>query len=110
MRALYQRRKGRDLFDLAVALDETALDPDRVIAAFSQYMEHGGYDVTRAQFEQNMEAKLRNPQFNADIGPLLATGFSWNGEEAAESVRSRLIGRLPGDPWKVGDKSEGIAE
>ena len=110
LRALYQRRKGRDLFDLAVALEETALDPDRVIAAFSQYMEHGGHDVTRAQFEQNIEAKLRDAQFNADIGPLLAAGFSWNGAEAAESVRSRLIGRLPGDPWKGDNKSEGTAE
>lgn len=102
LRALYQRRKGRDLFDLAVALEEAAPDPDRIIAAFSQYMEHGGHDVTRAQFEQNIAAKLRDAQFNADIGPLLAAGFSWNSEKAAESVRSNLIVRLPGDPWKGG--------
>ena len=84
LRALYQRRKGRDLFDLAVALEETALDPERVIAAFLQYMEHGGHDVTRAQFERNVQAKLRNAQFNADIGPLLAAGFSWEREKASD--------------------------
>ena len=100
LRALYQRRKGRDLFDLAVALEKTALDPDRVVAAFSKYMERGGHDVTRARFEQNIEAKLRDPQFNADIGPLLVAGFSWDGEKAAESVRTRLIARLPGEPRK----------
>ncbi len=97
LRALYQRRKGRDLFDLAVALEKTTLNPDRVIAAFVQYMEHGGHDVTRPRFEQNIEAKLCDALFNADIGPLLATGFSWNSKEAAESVRSRLIARLPDD-------------
>lgn len=100
LRALYQRRKGRDLFDLAIALEKAPLDPDRVIAAFSQYMQHGGHNVTRAQFEQNLEAKLRDPQFNADIGALLAAGFSWNNDEAGERVRSQLIARLPGDPWK----------
>lgn len=110
LRALYQRRKGRDLFDLAVALEESALEPDRVVAAFSEHMERGGHEVTRARFEQNIEAKLRDAQFNADIGPLLATGFSWDGEKAAESVRSRLIGRLPGGPWKGGNKSTENAE
>ncbi len=105
LRALYQRRKGRDLFDLAVALEESVIDPDRVILAFSKYMERGGHDVTRARFEQNIEAKLRDPQFNADIGPLLATGFSWDGEEAAATVRSRLIARLPGEPWKGGNRA-----
>ena len=100
LRALYQRRKGRDLFDLAVALEKTTLDPERVVTAFLQYMEHDGHDVTRAQFERNIQAKLRNSQFNADIGPLLAAGFSWDLQEAAESVRSRLIARLPGDQWE----------
>ncbi len=110
LRALYQRRKGRDLFDLAVALEETALDPDRVVAAFSKYMERGGHDVTRARLDQNIEAKLRDTQFNADIGPLLAIGFSWDGEKAAESVRSRLIARLPGDPWKGDTRSGGNSQ
>ena len=73
-------------------------------------MERGSHDVTRARFEQNIEAKLRDAQFNSDIGPLLATGFSWDGEEAAEIVRSRLLGRLSGEPWKDGNKSEGNGE
>jgi len=33
-RALYQRKKGRDLFDLAVALAQDVVDPDRVVEAF----------------------------------------------------------------------------
>jgi hypothetical protein len=65
-------------------------------------MIRGGHRVTRAQFEKNIEAKLHDPQFNADIGPLLANGYSWDSESAGASVRSRLITRLPGEPWKVG--------
>jgi predicted nucleotidyltransferase component of viral defense system len=100
MRALYQRKKGRDLFDLAVALERETVDPDRIVAAFTRYMEHGGHRVSRAEFERNIEAKLHDPQFGADIGPLLATGFEWNSASAAETVRSQLIKRLPGEPWQ----------
>lgn len=102
LRALYQRKKGRDLFDLALALENAAVDPGRVITAFSEYMDHGGHRVTRARFEQNLHTKLRDPQFNADIGPLLATHYSWDGEKAAERVCSHLIALLPGDSWQAG--------
>jgi len=63
-------------------------------------MARDGHRVTRAQFEKNIEAKLRDPQFNADIGPLLANEYTWDGESAAATVRSRLLTRLPGEPWK----------
>ncbi len=94
-RALYQRRKGRDLFDLFMALEETELDPNRVITAFLQYMAHGGHNVTQDKFEQNIREKLLDTRFNADIGPLLTTEFSWNSQDAMKSIRSRLIARLP---------------
>ena len=94
LRALYQRRKARDLFDLHVALQKKEFDADRVIGAFLRYMAHGGHSVTRDAFERNVVEKLRDPQFNADIGPLLATGYTWNYQEAAEKVCSQLISRL----------------
>lgn len=100
LRALYQRKKGRDLFDLATALEKPEVNPSRIIKAFSVYMDHSGHSVTRAQFEENLDAKLRDAQFNADIGPLLAAGFSWDLEAAAASVSTSLIKLLPGDPWK----------
>lgn len=106
MRALYQRRKSRDLFDLAVALERGTVDPERIVAAFLKYMDHGGQRVSRAEFERNIEAKLRDPQFNGDIGPLLAAGFEWDSTRAADRVKSRLIERLPGQPWQ-GEKNDG---
>jgi predicted nucleotidyltransferase component of viral defense system len=96
LRALYQRKKGRDLFDLATALKGSAVDPARVIAAFSEYMDRGGHHITRELFEQNLDSKLRHPQFTADIGPLLAPGYSWDIADAAQTVSSRLIALLPG--------------
>lgn len=100
LRALYQRKKGRDLFDLAIALETARVDADRIVNAFGEYMTHGGHRVTRAQFEENIYAKLRDPQFTADISPLLASDFSWDIEMAAETVQTALIERLRGDPWQ----------
>ena len=94
LRALYQRRKGRDLFDLGLALEQDQVDPARVVHAFSEYMNRDGQRVTRAVFEANLAAKLRDPLFNADIGPLLASGHRWDIEEAARAVSDHLIAKL----------------
>ena len=101
LRALYQRKKGRDLFDLATALNHQAADSERLVACFSSYMSDGGADpVTRAMFERNIALKLKDPQFAADIGPLLAADYAWDMQAAAEAVSAHLIARLPGEPWK----------
>lgn len=100
LRALYQRKKGRDLFDLATALELAAVDPERIVTTFLGYMEAGGNQVTRAMFEQNLAEKLNDRQFTADIGPLLAAGHYWDVETAARTVLSRLIALLPGESWK----------
>ena len=99
LRALYQRKKGRDLFDLAVALKQGRSSPARIVEAFAAYVEYGGHQVTRAQFEQNIHEKLLDPAFTADIGPLLATGYVWDVTLAANAVSKDLIERLSGDPW-----------
>lgn len=101
-RALYQRRKGRDLFDLATAISKGGVDPNRIITAFSRYMVEGGHRVTRAAFEENLAAKLEDIRFRSDIPPLLAEGREWNVEAAAALVMQTLCPLLPGEPWKCG--------
>ena len=76
LRALYQRKKGRDLFDLAIALDSEEVNPQKIVDIFYKYMEHGGYSVSRQQFEDNVTDKLRDDNFTSDIGPLLAQGYT----------------------------------
>jgi predicted nucleotidyltransferase component of viral defense system len=99
LRALYQRRKGRDLFDVAIALSQGA-DPARLVSAFSRYMSEGGHHMTRALFEENLAAKMEAPRFLTDIPPLLAAGQNWNPEEAAALVLEKLCPLLSGEPWK----------
>ncbi len=100
MRALYQRRKGRDLFDLATGLAADQSDAGRIVAAFREYMERDSATVTRALFERNLAGKIGDAQFNADMSALLRPGFEWRPQDLAESVSGRLISFLPGAPWK----------
>jgi len=100
LRALYQRKKGRDLFDLALGLDHPEFDPEALVAAFAQYMAFGQTPVTRAEFEANMAAKLSNPAFRDDLSALLRPGLDHDADEAWSRVHSALITRLPGAPWK----------
>jgi hypothetical protein len=69
--------------------------PDMIVGAFEQYMLQDGQRVTRRQFEENLAAKLENRSFAADIGPLLANGYQWDLEAAADMVMKQLIAKLP---------------
>ncbi len=91
LHALYQRKKGRDLFDLAVALDHPDAIPEKIVEVFYKYMEHGGHTITKKQFEENFAAKLKDENFTSDIGPLLASGYTWNQVEMSEKVQTSLI-------------------
>ncbi len=100
MRALYQRKKGRDLFDLATGLDSKETDASRTVAAFREYMERTANPVSRAMFERNLAFKAHDPQFNRDIGPLLAKGRQWDIADALDRVGDELVDLLPGTAWR----------
>jgi len=95
LRALYQRRKGRDLFDMATAISSGSVDPQRVVAAFERYMEEGGHQVSRAEFERNLEEKLNDGRFLSDLPPLLAAGQVWDAPKAAALVVATFFPLLP---------------
>ena len=100
LRALYQRRKGRDLFDLWLCLSRNLVDPARVVECFIRYMEHEKHPVSRAQFEQNLHDKQTDAAFMEDIAPLLSASTKYDPSEAVPLVHDALIARLPGDPWR----------
>jgi len=105
LRAFYQRKKGRDLFDLSTAIDRfPALDTGKVVRCFQHYMEMSGARVSRAEFEANVAEKLSDPVFHADVAPLLAlrsnAEVQFDVVRAAESIHDSLLSRLPGEPWK----------
>jgi len=97
LRALYQRKKGRDLFDLATALASGKANPVRIVNAFGAYMDHGGHRVTRADFENNLADKMQDPIFTADIRPLLAPGYTWDIQDAMKIVTNDLVRLIPSE-------------
>lgn len=101
LRALFQRKKGRDLFDLWYAIHRRASSPERIVACFDRYMRESGVRVTRAIFEENLARKLTDSVFRADMTPLLRPELSWDIDHAGDNVRKELIALLPGDPWRM---------
>jgi predicted nucleotidyltransferase component of viral defense system len=96
LRALYQRKKGRDLFDLSDALTRlTALDVQKVVTCFTSYMEHDGRRVTQTQFERNLAEKIGDEVFLSDVPPLLALGVLFDPPAALKRVQDAFVSRLP---------------
>jgi len=104
LRALYQRKKGRDLFDVSHALDQGRIDPTTLLLCFNRYMTQDRRAVTRAQFEASLAHKRKQPDFRDDVGPLLRPGLTWDFEAAMSSVLENLVAGLPGEPWKGEDQ------
>lgn len=107
LRALLQRRKNRDLFDLHHGLGNLALDLGKVIAAFEHYLAQEETVITRAHAEERMLQKLAR-SLTEDIAPLLPAGVRFNDGDALlafEHVWRALIIRIKGDPWKLTAKA-----
>lgn len=94
LRALYQRRKGRDLFDLWLGLTEGRASAEQIVTCFRQYMKHGGLQVSRQEFSQNLADKRRHPAFTSDLGDLLPVGSEYDIQTGFAVIERDLISRL----------------
>ncbi|MFA6033478.1 MAG: nucleotidyl transferase AbiEii/AbiGii toxin family protein [Myxococcota bacterium] len=100
LRALYQRKKGRDLFDLWTASRRLNVNLEQLVNCFLRYLENDGLRVSRAEFESNIHDKFSDPVFLRDIGPLLASGTEWDQAAAASFALTKLAPLIPGEAWK----------
>ncbi len=106
LRALLQRRSGRDLFDLDQGLQRLQLDPARLVACFAHYVAQEGRPIRRAMAEKRMLEKL-DRSLTEDIAPLLPPSVRWSDADAIrgfERVWTELIARIGGSPWKRSDE------
>ena len=113
LRALLQRNKGRDLFDLDYALTVfEGLNTARIVECFRLYLEKAEQAISRAEAQQRMFQKLANPTFITDMRPLLQTdrARALNDETFKATfvrVMNELIDLIPGDQWaKAGEMRE----
>lgn len=100
LRALYQRRKGRDLFDLWLSLRQGVVDPQRVVTCFKEYLQREGHSVSRAQLEQNLCDKETDRAFLDDVKPLLRADVPYDAAAAMAQVKHAVVERLAGAPWR----------
>jgi hypothetical protein len=92
LRALFQRKKGRDLFDLWLALTVLDLDPAEIVACFGPYTPDG-YTAERAR--QGLHEHVADEGFRRDLEPLLrTTPTGYDIDAAATLVRDQLFSRL----------------
>lgn len=96
LRALYQRRKGRDLFDLFVAMSHKDIDIEEILRCYHRYI---GFSVaqppTKKQFLLNMEEKLQDPEFIGDTAFLLRGDIdNYDVARAYEEVFEKILSKL----------------
>ncbi len=95
LRALYQRRKGRDLYDLYKGLSVANVNADNVVLCYNEYMKHSaGRPPSRREFQRNVELKMQDEDFPGDMNMLLRVGEEYDPQQAWEVVKSSLLDRM----------------
>jgi predicted nucleotidyltransferase component of viral defense system len=95
LKALYQRKKGRDLFDLYWALIHLDIDTGKVIHCYKIHMEHAvDKPPTQKQFLANMNEKMTDRDFMEDIRLVLMRGVEYDDEATWEWVRKELAEKI----------------
>jgi predicted nucleotidyltransferase component of viral defense system len=94
LRALYQRRKGRDLFDLAAVLRDCVIKESLVLDVFSAYMRHEKNQVSAEEFLENVRHKLNHPGFRQDCAPLVRPGVFFDIDEDYKFLERRLFSKM----------------
>lgn len=97
MRAMFQRKRGRDLFDLYWALTKspTPVDPAAIIASFEHYLKQEGTKAGRTEFIGILDNHLKDRGFCSDMQPLLRTDIAYDPQAAGKHVKTHLLNLLP---------------
>jgi hypothetical protein len=96
LRALYQRSKGRDLFDLIYARQNLELDYEKIILCFKEYTTFatGNRPPSKKEFLLNIEEKEKNPEFTGDLEALLRPEIYYKQSDALEWLKREIVNRI----------------
>lgn len=89
IRALYQRSKGRDVFDLWFGLTRLGVMGSSIVEAFAPYRPDG---INRNKAERNLREKVMKASFRRDLRPLVAAlAGEYDIDAAAELIVSEVF-------------------
>ncbi len=92
LRALYQRRKGRDLFDLDFALTKLEIDVAKLIQCYKEYINFSdGASPTSKMFVVNMVEKMSDDEFRNDIFTILRPEVEYDNDLAYKKISEEII-------------------
>lgn len=95
IRALYQRRKGRDLYDLYQAFKKGKPDVEAMLQCYRRYMKFSVGNVpSQKEFIQNLELKLQDNYFLGDIVALIRPDEEYKHQTAYELVTKELLNKM----------------
>ncbi|MBN1684340.1 MAG: nucleotidyl transferase AbiEii/AbiGii toxin family protein [Gammaproteobacteria bacterium] len=100
IRALYQRSKGRDLFDIWHAVTHDLFELENSLNILGKYNNYNQENITRAMFEQNFFEKQQDINFRNDTTGLLPVDYNWNYDIACELVWNKVVPHMKGEAWK----------
>ena len=96
LRALYQRKKGRDLYDQYQALKKVNdIDIQKVIRCYRSYMHHSDGNLpTQELYKKNVEEKINDQEFIGDTIALIRPEENWEAKEAYELIKTEILEKL----------------
>jgi predicted nucleotidyltransferase component of viral defense system len=95
IRALYQRSKGRDLFDLYYALVHLKPDCEKVVHCYRGYMiNSNGRAKTAKEILLNLDEKMNDTEFTGDLKALLRPKIEYDIQKAYHLVKEELIEKI----------------
>ncbi len=95
LRALYQRRKGRDLFDLDFALTKLDIDISKLIQCYKEYINFSdGASPTSKMFIANMLEKMSDDEFRNDIFTILRPEIEYDNDRAYKIISESIIHKI----------------
>jgi len=101
LRALFQRDKGRDLFDLWYAWNcsqrpgaTASITPMRVANAFRFYLEQEKSPFSKAQLESELARRMKSRKFLRDMDGYLPVGLNYDPKKAFDEFHAVFMPHL----------------
>ncbi len=96
LRALYQRKKGRDLYDLYQAFTKNSeINIIEIIKCYHRYIKHsGGKLPDKEMYIDNIEEKMDDPEFIGDTTALIRPDEDWNAVDAYSLIKTEIFEKL----------------